>query len=216
MLSVSHVYPLDTWLSNDLHKIPRASSWGTPFFLPEGFLRPPESEEVRNQWLLDNLWINAQLPRWNNSDACSLFLSEVPAGVTTLLPDPNNNLYNSTFVPSFLHLVSPLTYNVFTKWPSKYTTYKWILLSELAFGEPKWRNFAYLKHVSLPSVFPILINDNIPTAPKPETRGLFLFSFFHIGKPIFQLVTNSYESNPKIFSISPSFTLNCQQNFEKF
>lgn len=169
-----------------------------------------------NQWLPNNLWINAQLPRWNNSDACSLFLLEGPAGVTTLLPNSNNNLRNSMFVSSFFHLASSLTYNVFTKWPSKYTSYKWILLSELAFGELKWRNFAYLKHVSLPSVFPILINDNIPTAHKPETRGLFLFSFFHIGKPIFQLVTNFYESNPKIFSISPSFTLNCQQNLGQF
>lgn len=106
---------LNRHLLGDVVSAPHVSPWYLPFhsqrhgtqsflleppsFLPEGFLRPPASEEVRNQWLPENLWINTQQPRCCNSDAYSLLLPEGPAGVTTT-PTQNSDLCNSMFISS--------------------------------------------------------------------------------------------------------------------
>ena len=53
---------------------------GAPSFLPEGFLRPPNSEEIRNQSIPPRKYPSPHSLKWSDSDALSLLLPEAPTG----------------------------------------------------------------------------------------------------------------------------------------
>ena len=93
---------------------------GAPSFLPEGFLRPPSSEEIRNQSIPQSKYPSPHSLKWSDSDAHSWFFPEVPAGLSPTDTAVTVQLCFSAFSPLSY---SPPSLPLLTRSPSKDTAY---------------------------------------------------------------------------------------------
>lgn len=151
---------------------------GGPSFLPQGFLRAPASEDLGiNGSLRTGEQIpQLPLPRWSNSDEHSLLLPEGPAAQSLTAASGTYNSCISALPSLPCHASHSLQF--LTRSPSKYTIYRWILLSGSASQGAQTKAHLWLKYTwSLISscAHPMSVSSNSPRAPR-QKPGITYYS----------------------------------------